>query len=95
MTNELSRLVERGALQLGEELYHPRGRRSGGGEVTAYIVENGVDVAGQIYPSLSTAAKAVAGTPTNGWTYWRLRRSDQPLAEVRKTTDNVAAPGLD
>ena len=34
MANELSRLVEDGALQLGNELY-PKRARTGGGEVTA------------------------------------------------------------
>lgn len=85
MTNELSRLVEDGALRVGDELYHPKRLRSGGGEVTARVVERGIDVGGRVYPSLSTAATAIAGTATNGWTYWRLRRSDQQLAELRRT----------
>ena len=25
----------------------------------------------QLFPSLSTAAKAVSGHPTNGWVFWR------------------------
>ncbi len=85
MTNELSRLVEEGALHVGDELYHPRRAQTGSGEVTARIVERGVDVGGHVYPSLSTAAKAIAGTATNGWTYWRLRSSNQLLADLRRT----------
>jgi Restriction Enzyme Adenine Methylase Associated/Protein of unknown function (DUF2924) len=91
MTNDLTRLVERGALQLGDELYHPKRRQTGGGEVGARIVERGVDVDGRVYPSLSTAAKAITGTATNGWTYWRLRRSNQSLADLRRVATEAHA----
>ena len=85
MTNDLSRLVEDGVLQLGDELYHPKRSRTGGGEVTARIVERGVDVNGHVYQSLSTAAKAITGSAANGWTYWRLRRSNRSLSDLRRT----------
>lgn len=85
MSNDLIRLVEDGALQLGDELYHPKRPRTGGGEVTARIVKRGVEVGGHVYPSLSTAAKAITGTAANGWTYWRLRRSNWPLTDLRHT----------
>ena len=85
MANDLRRLLDSGALAVGDELYHPK--RTGGGEITARLVGGGIEVGGQVYPSLSTAAKEVAGTATNGWTYWRLRRSGEPVAHLRATAD--------
>ena len=49
-------------------------------EVTAEVVsvdeEKGkvsVRVGSQVYPSLSTAARAITGTSTNGWVFWGLK----------------------
>ena len=33
-----------------------------------------VRVKGQIYNSLSSAAKSVSGHPSNGWVYWGLKK---------------------
>ena len=33
-----------------------------------------VRVEGKEYPSLSTAAKAIAGSSQNGWVYWGLKK---------------------
>jgi len=45
-----------------------------------------IELNGQVYPSLSAAAVAITGRPTNGWTFWRLRVGEKamPLAKLRE-----------
>jgi hypothetical protein len=45
-----------------------------------------IELKGQLYPSLSAAAVAVTGKPTNGWTFWRVRIGEEavPLAKLRE-----------
>ena len=69
----------------GDRLVHKF--RGGVSEVVAQVVsvnrDDGkisVKVNGQVYVSLSSAAKAVAGHSTNGWIFWGLMsRVNRPL----------------
>jgi hypothetical protein len=81
---DISGLIEAGRLTVGAELYH-RGR-SGETETVARVTRGGIEVDGTIYSSLSTAAVRLAGHPTNGWTFWRLRETGRPIAEIRAET---------
>jgi hypothetical protein len=74
-------LIDSGRLRLDAELFHPK--RSGG-DVLARITSDGIAVDGKTYPSLSTAAGHISGCATNGWTYWRLRETGRPIAELRR-----------
>ena len=65
--------------EVGEVLIHRFRRRKG--EVRAEVIDVDrecrtvrVRMDGKEYASLSTAAKAVAGTSQNGWTYWGLKK---------------------
>ena len=58
--------------------------RSRGQSHTAVIVEakdrpsgRAVEYGDQLFPSLSAAAKAVTGHPTNGWLFWRPAESSE------------------
>ena len=64
---------------VGEVLVHRFRRRPGEirAEVTSVDRERRVvkvRVEGKEYGSLSTAAKAIAGTSQNGWVYWGLKK---------------------
>jgi hypothetical protein len=85
MVPELQRLIDSGELQVGEELFHRR-RQHDEQEISARVVPQGIEVGGLVYPSPSTAARAAGGKPTNGWLYWRLRRSAQPIDGLRRGT---------
>jgi|HubBroStandDraft_6_1064221.scaffolds.fasta_scaffold207326_3 hypothetical protein len=82
MKNEIHRLLDAGKLEVGTALYHPQ--RGGRPAVDARIVGDGIEVKGTVYPSLSTAAKEVAGYACNGWFFWRLRSSNAYVDRVRK-----------
>lgn len=47
----------------------------------------GLEVEGQLYPSLSAAAIGIVGQNTNGWTFWKyhdaLSRSWKPMMALR------------
>ena len=65
--------------EVGEVLVHRFRRRPG--EVRAVVTSVDrerravtVRVDGTNYRSLSTAAKAIAGTNQNGWVYWGLKK---------------------
>jgi hypothetical protein len=77
--NELHALLQSGQLHPGALLVHKARRRP----VEARIEHDGVHVAGRVYPSLSTAARAVAGHAVSGWVYWRLADSGKRLADLR------------
>jgi hypothetical protein len=53
---------------------------SHGKEHTASLREGGVQWNGTVYSSLSTAAVAITGKPTNGWTFWRTSVGEKPVA---------------
>lgn len=64
---------------VGQKLTHRNPRTKH--EVTAEVVfvdtarrRVGVRVGSQIYPSLSTAARAITGNSTNGWVFWGLKQ---------------------
>lgn len=81
--NELQELIHSGRLPAGSVLVH-KGRRRGERSVEAKVEHDGVHVEGRAYPSLSTAARAVAGHAINGWVYWRLAESGKRLADLRQ-----------
>lgn len=67
----------------GQTLVHKSPRT--GAEVVAEVVavdeqqrKVTVRVGSQLYPSLSSAAKAITGSSTNGWVYWGLKRKNSP-----------------
>lgn len=63
----------------GQKLVHRNARTNEEtpAEVVSVDQERGkvsVRIGSQVYPSLSTAAKAITGSSTNGWVYWGLKR---------------------
>lgn len=84
MRGDIDRLINEGKLALGDELFHAgRPTRSGRSEVAGRVTRGGIEVDGTHYSSLSTAAGKIAGHPTNGWTYWRLRSTGRPVGDLR------------
>ena len=82
-TRLLSRVIADGRLPIGSELYHAS-RLHPERAVTGRVVSGGIEVNGQVYPSPSTAARAVTHSAAeNGWTWWRVRDTGRPLAELR------------
>lgn len=81
--NELHLLLQSGRLPAGSVLVH-KGRRRADRDPGATVEHDGVHVEGRVYPSLSTAARAVAGHAVNGWVYWRLADSGTRLADLRE-----------
>jgi hypothetical protein len=80
----LSDLVDKGLLSADATLTSDYG--DGGHVATLVSTADGVQVqlgddAGATYPSLSKAASAVTGRPTNGWTFWKT--TDQAGRMVR------------
>ena len=73
----------------GDQLVHKiRGRD---GEVVAEVLsvnrDNGnvsVKIGGEVYTSLSAAAKSIGGYETNGWIFWGLKT--QGFRSQRKNT---------
>jgi hypothetical protein len=80
--NHLQELIRWGHLKNGAVLYHA-GRRDADRNVEAIVEANGIRVRDKLYPSLSTAARAIAGHAVNGWTFWRIRGSGQTLGALR------------
>jgi Restriction Enzyme Adenine Methylase Associated/Protein of unknown function (DUF2924) len=56
-----------------------------GQEHVARVRDGNIELNGQVYPSLSAAAVAITGKPTNGWTFWRIAAGEKfvPLAKLR------------
>jgi hypothetical protein len=82
-TGLLSRVIADGRLPIGSELYHAS-RLHPERAVTGRVVSGGIEVNGQVYPSPSTAARAVTHSAAeNGWAWWRVRDTGRPLAELR------------
>lgn len=80
---DLRELVASGHLPAGTAVYH-RARSGPGGVVEGSIEAGGLRVGGVLYPSLSTAARAVSGHAANGWFYWRVRESGEALDVLRR-----------
>jgi hypothetical protein len=80
----LRELIASGHLPVGTVLLHSSTRGPGAhradreATATATVASDGINVAGTVYKSVSTAARAVTGYPTNGWTYWYVRSSGKP-----------------
>ena len=81
-TTSVADLVEAGLLSADAELV----ANSHGQEHVARLRGGEVELDGKVYPSLSGAAVAVTGKPTNGWSFWRSRRGEKavPLAKLRE-----------
>ncbi len=90
MLSDTQRLIEAGRLAVGTELYHRP--RAGAPDIVARVRSDGIDVGGTTYRSLSTAAGRLAGHATNGWTYWRLRETGRPIAELRAGAQGLSLP---
>jgi hypothetical protein len=71
MAEDLLSLISAGKIEVGTVLYHA-GRQDRTRAVTAVVVDRGLRVRGQIYPTPSAAAKVFAGRPVDGWIFWRL-----------------------
>jgi hypothetical protein len=74
-------LIASGRLRVGTELFHPNHR----GEATARatIITEGVEVDGNTYLTPSAAASAVSTSRQNGWKYWRVTATGEPLETLR------------
>lgn len=83
MAHDLTRLMASGLLRAGAELYHPRRRSGTDGDIVARLTDDGIEVNGTVYKSVSTAAARVTGYPTNGWTFWRVRSTGVRLDQLR------------
>lgn len=79
---DLSDLLSAGRLQMGLQLV-PRPKKFSSS--TATLLPDGrLDVHGTLYGSPSEAARAITGTPTNGWDFFFVDRpSRQTLKDVR------------
>jgi hypothetical protein len=56
-------------------------------EKAVVLTDAGVEVNGQRYDSLSTAARSLYGKPANGWSFWGVTTDAGkvvPLKQVRK-----------
>ncbi len=80
--NELHELIHSGRLPVGSVLVHVERKKE---TVEATVVAGGVKVRGRVYPSVSTAARAVAIYSVNGWNYWKLAGTGRPLSDLRRT----------
>src|SRR5437870_10749930 len=74
-------LIAAGTLPVGTELYH-RGRLAAG-RVVALVVQDGIRVRGYIYPTPTAAARSVTGKPVDGWLFWRVTKTNEPLDRLR------------
>jgi hypothetical protein len=81
--NHLQELIRRGHLKSGAVLYHAARRHAERG-VEGTVEANGLRVRDKLYPSLSSAARAVAGHAVNGWKFWRIQGSGQTLDALRR-----------
>lgn len=82
MRPSLQELIRSGRLPVGTVLYHPN-RTPPDTAVTAIVTTNGIKLGAQVFDSPSAAAKAVANYEVNGWYFWKLRDSGEPLRSVR------------
>lgn len=91
VTVEVADLIGSGHLAAGQLLYSRPGKYGGH---TARILSDGrIEVAGQIFGSLSQAGIHVRKKQTNGWSFWRLNENGRrPLKEVRAEYLRVVAP---
>jgi hypothetical protein len=79
----ITQLLEAGFVREGQEL-----RLRGQAGATATLTASGsIRYEGQLYPSLSTAARAAkGGTSTNGWKAWQVEAQGSwvDLSELRR-----------
>jgi site-specific DNA-methyltransferase (adenine-specific) len=83
MTNRFVELVASGEIKVGTVLFHTA-RIHPDRHVTARVVSTGIKLGDRVFPSPSGAAEAVTRSPTNGWTFWRVRPSGQQLSQFRR-----------
>jgi hypothetical protein len=79
MKKELASLISEGRLKPGTVLFHSGPRY----KVVAKVDRDGLEVNGRTFFSPSTAAKAVTGYAVNGWFFWRVQPSREPLEQLR------------
>lgn len=72
--HELHDLTRSGRLRMGSVLVHRD--RHGNKTAEAVVVANGLRLNDTVYPSMSTAARAVAKHSVNGWKFWRLESGE-------------------
>jgi hypothetical protein len=65
---------------------------SRGAQHVARLSGSEIDLNGRCYPSLSAAAVAITGKPTNGWSFWRVEHDGKsvPLAKLRAALQPAA-----
>lgn len=79
---EVSDLLAAGKLTVGQVLHSRPGKY--GGHAATVLSDGRIEVAGEIYDSLSRAGIAVRKKHTNGWRFWRLQPNGQrEVAELR------------
>lgn len=79
-------LINSGRLPPGIVIFHPNGRREDTA-VSPIVTKDGIRLGNRTFVSPSTSAKAVAGYAVNGWYFWRLKDSGEPLQSVRPWRD--------
>jgi hypothetical protein len=80
--NELKALIAKGKLKPGTLLFHSA-RHTEYRNVTAKVVREGLEVRGRTFSSPTGAAQAITGQAVNGWLFWRVPPSGEPLARFR------------
>ncbi len=90
---QLTDLLKGGLLEVGTSLQCTWQNRGDLNEEASVTESGKLLVDGQEYPSLSAAAQALRGGPTNGWTFWGVTSSDGrliELAELREKLENAS-----
>lgn len=82
--NELRSLMQSGRLNEGTVLYHAARRYPDRRAEATLEKGGGLRVRGIVYPSASTAARAVAGHSVNGWVFWKVKESGATLDQLRR-----------
>lgn len=88
MAENLLTLISDGRLPQGTVLHHVgRGIAPNSRDVTATVVRGGIELRGKVYPTPSGAARAVTGSPVDGWAFWKLPTGER-LDSLRTTRYN-------
>lgn len=82
MKVSLTELIRTGRVPVGTVLYHPNRTRPDTA-VTATITSGGIKLGSRVFDNPSAAAKSVAKYEVNGWYFWKLRDSGEPLRSLR------------
>lgn len=76
---EVADLIKAGLVRIGDEWrYIPRRNRGAPKVMTsATITEHGLRIGASGFGSPSRAARAVVGSPRNGWKFWRFEKNGE------------------